>query len=186
MYLSKLIICPTNLTNRFLSYNINGCMRNYELPPLSPDEESSLLGDLNQEIRNAVLRTSYDFKNDADSIYFMRNTLMIIPSEMARLFKLPERYFTYPERAKIPLMSDDPQARSRFQQILGVFCFLDRVISNPFSRDDFSRTHEGIFNQQSPLDLLFDNEPLQAYALIKEPAKFWGFRDSQSRKSSPF
>ncbi len=161
-------------------------MRNYETQPLSSDEEASVLADLNQEIVNAKLRTDWDLGSDSGSLYFSRDTLILTPFELSKLFKLPESFFVLPEEAKIPSITENPMLRNRFKQLVGIMCFLQRVIPDVFSRDDFSRTRQGIFEQESPLQLLSTREPVQAYTIIKEPAKFWGFRDTQIPRRSVF
>jgi hypothetical protein len=145
-----------------------------EAPSLSADEEASLLADLTLEIQSAMLRSPLDFKSDGDKIVFARTALVTTPSEMAKLFRLPEVYFRIPQERKIPEIQNNPVLKNRFAQMIGIACFLNRVIKDPFSRDDFLRTDRGIFATRSPLQTLIEMDALPAFSIIKAPAKQWG------------
>ena len=162
-------------------------MGNYrETSSLSPDEEASLLGDLDQETRNAVVRSTLSLKTDGDKIVFMKATLILTPSEMAQLLRLPEGNFRIPEQAKIPTRQDNPTLRDRFVQIMGVACFLDRVIKDPFSRDEFLRINDGIFKNNSPLKMLTETDAvLPAFSIINDCAKQWGSMYSERGPHQP-
>ncbi len=146
-------------------------MRNFAENPLSEHEKEALRNDLNKEVRNAIdrgdLRTG---SSDGRKMLLIVETIRPTAPELNKLFRLTSPQPLIDE-ITIPTKDENPVIRDRFEQIVGVLCFVRGQFRLDYDRTRFMRTPMHFLTnetrERTPLEVLTELDALSAFSAIR-------------------